>query len=818
MKSFSWKAVRRRGAALVVVLSTILLLTAIVVSFTIAMRMERQAARYYSERTKADLFAAEAVESVKAIIQSATASSNGWVSMPGRIISWPTNAPGSIVTNDLFSGSTPDTNAPDLNRFVLSEDEKTAVTGADDTNAAMRVAWVYVFKDGTRSSDLSHTNTSPVIGRFAYWADDESARIDLNTAWQHQSNASISHPGQVELRALPGITAVEASVLHDAATNTPFNSPDEARRLDGLGGILSSNRFLTTHFTHSPRLNPWGEPKICLTTQLSNLSANIQALTNRSDYFLDILSTDNADPGSSSSLSSTKLSHQLIRLRDLLSRTDWPCLEGKSFAQKFKPGLETNRITQFALDIVDYVRSAETTNAVVAPARVTWASSNSLTTVAPSDARALIGVTRRPLLTELGCAVSDARSTNGFEIKVLAELYLPPGFNAGSVSLANTSINVKMSAVGTNTIPLSQTNYPMTSSVNTLTSGNYAVLMAQFFAPAIVSRPTSLKVRVGVLLPALPNAYVEVCPIDLNATINLPVNAPGTYSNISPTNTADVISAEVDDPRINKYSGDWIVRTSGSTFGAQNSIFGNGMSAGGPAPADGASAAASLRMLPPKGTGNSFGISSVAELGCVTTGNEVMASGVPWRTVRLQPRTAATKDTLPDWALLDLFEVPVRPTNNSPLYFPGTNAVAGRVNLNASTTEPFTNIVRMNAIQGVFTNITGGASSAILSNIFNHTTTTAGILRIPGVYSSVGELAEIAGIADGGESSEAVLRRSADLFSTQGNVFRVFAVGQTLQQTPAGKIVIQAEKSVITLIERRETGGLRTVYWKGLPF
>lgn len=818
MKSFSWKTIRRRGAALIVVLSTILLLTAIVVSFTMAMRMERQAAHYYSERTKADLFAAEAVESAKAIIQSATASSNGWVSMPGRIVSWPTNAPDSITTNDLFSGSTSNTSDPDLNRFVLSEDEKTAITGTDVTNAAMRVAWVYVFKDGTRSLDLSHTNTSPVIGRFAYWADDESARIDLNTAWQHQSNASISHPSQVELTALPGITTAEADALHEAATNKPFNSPEEARRLDGLGGILSSNRFLTTHFTHSPQLNPWGEPKIYLTTQLSNLPAEIQSLTNRSDYFLDILNADNVDPGTSTVLNSTKLSYQLIRLRDLLSRTNWPCLEGKSFAQKFKSGLNTNRITQLALDIVDYVRSAETTNPGVAPARVTWASTNTLTTSNPSDANALIGVSRRPLLTEIGCAITDTtNSANGFEIKLLAELYLPAGFNAGSVSLAGTQVNVKMSAVGTNTITLSQTNYVMTPSTNTLASGSYAVLMTKFSTTAIVSRPTTLKTRIA-LLPAGMSSYIEVCPLDAGATISLPVNALGTYSNISANNPADVVSAEVDDPRINKNAADWVVRASGNTFGAQNSIFGNGMTAAVSPPPDGASALSSLHMPPPKGTGNSYGVSSVAELGYVTTGNEVTAGGVPWRTVRLQPRTSATKDTLPDWALLDLFVAPARPTNNAALYFPGTNTVAGRVNLNASTMQPFTDIVRMNAIQGVFTNLTGVSSGTILDNIFNHTTTTADILRIPGVYSSVGELAEIAGVADGGESSEANLRQSADLFSTQGNVFRVFAVGQTIQQTPSGRMIIQAEKSVITLIERRETGGLRTIYWKVLPF
>ena len=816
----SWPYARRAGAALIVVLATIVLLAAIVVSLTVAMRMERQAAHYYSERARADLFAAEAVESVKAQLQSATAPGMGWVSAPGRIYSWQTNAPGTISTNDLFSGTAAsgDTNAPDLNRFVLSEDERTAILGGSDTNTPMRVAWIYVFKDGVRSTDLSHTNVSPVIGRFGYWADDESARVNLNTAWQRQAAAGIGHPSQVELTALPGVTATGALALHNSATAAPFNSPDDARRLAGLGSVLSTNRFSTTFHTQSPRLNPWGEPKIYLTTQLSNLPVNIQSLTNRSDYFLDILNVANSDPGLASNINETKLSAQLIRIRDLLNRTDWPYENGQSFGQKFK-SFDTNRIALIALNIIDYVRSAETTNTIIGPTRVTSASPNSYTTLNPFNSNSLIGVTRRPLLTEVGWAIDDSPATpQGYRIKILAELYLPPNYGLSSYPMSGAFMTADFTALGTNTITVPQvTSLTTTASVANLAAGGYGVLMSEFTATNITHRPTTIKGRVAIRFGS---QNIEFCPA-VNATkIDLPANPVGTYSNITAASTAGVTSAEGDDPRINKAPGDWQVRTSGNSFGSANSIFGNGMNAGIVPPPDGSEALSSLVMPPPKGTGGSWGVLSVAELGFITTGDEQTTNGVPWRTIRLRPRTAATQNTLPDWALLELFEAPVRPTNNSAQYFPQTNTVAGRINLNASAIQPFTNLVRPSPVTSVFTNVanTSVPYATALANIASRNTAVPGILTLPETYASAGELAEVAGLTSAGESREAVLRQFADLFTTRGNVFRVYAVGQALQQTPSGKFIIQAEKSVIAVLERSDTGGTRTVYWKVLPF
>lgn len=77
-----------RAAALIIVLIVILFLSIIVVSLSVAMRMERQAAFYFSERSRADLMAAEGVEMAKILLNQAFDTNNYVVSGPGRLVSW----------------------------------------------------------------------------------------------------------------------------------------------------------------------------------------------------------------------------------------------------------------------------------------------------------------------------------------------------------------------------------------------------------------------------------------------------------------------------------------------------------------------------------------------------------------------------------------------------------------------------------------------------------------------------------------------------------------------------------------------------------
>jgi type II secretory pathway pseudopilin PulG len=46
----------------------------------------------------------------------------------------------------------------------------------------MPVAWLYELQDGTLASPSAATTANPIAGRIAFWTDDETCKIDINTA------------------------------------------------------------------------------------------------------------------------------------------------------------------------------------------------------------------------------------------------------------------------------------------------------------------------------------------------------------------------------------------------------------------------------------------------------------------------------------------------------------------------------------------------------------------------------------------------------------------------------------------------------------
>lgn len=809
----SRRSLKKRATALVVVLSIIVFLSLLVVALSAAMRMDRQAAHYYSERARAEFLAREGVEYVKAALLAGTGATNRWVSMPGRIVSsvgLPSETP-----MDLFSGT--ETNAAaapnalaavDLNRSAVSDDSAEAILPA---GPALRVGWIYVRQNGLceTNQNPSLTDTAnPIVGRFAYWTDDESSRIDLNTAWKRQNNTnSPAHPDKVSLQQISdNLTEADADAIRGAVTNFPFLSPDDARRLSApLGSILSTNRFAVGSYSHSPELNPWGEPKIILTTQASRARG--------STNFLDIVLTDNTDPGKLAALSTNKVTAQLNKLTELLSRTNWP-YASQSFAQKYG---STNAL-QLALDILEYVRAAESTEQVVQGMRLhpLGGGAYEYDNAGVVAEGSLVGATRRPMLTELGIWMSPplTNAATGrlyFDISTKAEIYLPARYAQSPVNLEGKvfSINFTDQDGGT-----SRSYDFVISPANTvncnLAPGNFAVATFQTNTLSssiiVTNRPTALYMRSVLNAMAAGSGWAsavwDIAPAARNPATNNYIRYTLDAAGGSATN---ITSMQVNDPRINKNKANWVhgnatwgtlPKTSVTASPPQDTDAGGGISE------------ASLFMPPAKSPAGTVG--SAGELGYVST-------SVPWRTVRLQP--APNGPAPADWALLDLFAAPILPSSDE-MYLPRTNVVAGRVNLNAAI-QPFTNLSRLQPLGALFrgvTNLTLTADQAS-SNIASLKFATG--YQGTNYYRSAGELAEIQGIADRGEASESVIRDMASLATVQGNVFRVFSVGQTLKQTPGGKLVPQAEKSLVALIERYDEGGTsryRTVYWKVLPF
>lgn len=235
----------------------------------------------------------------------------------------------------------------------------------------------------------------------------------------------------------------------------------------------------------------------------------------------------------------------------------------------------------------------------------------------------------------------------------------------------------------------------------------------------------------------------------------------------------------------------------------------------------GTSASSTGQMLNPNGV-----VQSVAELGFIHTGNDITASSlpVPSRTLRLQPKNNA--NSLPDWALLDMFTVPAKSKDTAPwpsafslTSTDSARSIGGRINLNA-TIFPFTDsnsvvIKRTKHLEAALlgalnmpnstTTLSSAQSASLAATILNFTPASANLGNTGNQYGfsyflSRGELAEVDLAANGGEDSEELLRSTIDLFTTRSNIFHIYSIGQVIKQQSSGTIAVQAEKRLETLV------------------
>jgi len=104
-------------------------------------------------------------------------------------------------------------------------------TGGDTQRLPMPVEWLYVLEDGTLgtldaenkfSGAVAPTAENPIVGRVAFWADDETSKVNINTAsepthWAvptfiHEEDAGYARyqPASGELQRYPGHPATTA--------------------------------------------------------------------------------------------------------------------------------------------------------------------------------------------------------------------------------------------------------------------------------------------------------------------------------------------------------------------------------------------------------------------------------------------------------------------------------------------------------------------------------------------------------------------------------------------------------------------------------
>ena len=894
--------VRRGGqnsSALVMVLLAIVLATVMVLAIMAGAQVERQTAFYYEERTRADALAQSGLDHAVGLLRTTMGGTNQSAQIgPGQIVTLTYPSPGAMpvysVTN-LSSDVLGPCNTNLAGNYAPPNLNAQSLDGTypiDGGGSLMQVRWIYVYKDGTLSAVDTPTNsaTNPLTGRYAFWIDNSSSRINLNTAWTRNgnTNASPMSVSRVTLNAVAGFPTTETQTNAVAAN---FNSDYDLRTPDIVSAV-STNRYDYTFYNHSSDgLNPFGKPKIYLTTQLANLPPGFTNVSNYTNYFLSILANNSSgsypaayvDPGIAANLNDARITGVVNNLYSYLTNTAWPEFPGQSYAGKYWGSSSDPRIYQLAVNIVEYVRAKESQQKIVCAIKGSVSGGVfTSTTVADAGgnqnglpgAMPLIGVTRTPLITEMGMYWSPG-SMHYFIMQT--EIYLPPNVGIDSLNATDFDMEHQFECTNINAPtgyanrfwalpygggPVSDPGTSTQSSFELATGSSFPLTANNRYAQVFMEQsdgdfgsttsgvflnrpPTSFRFWAGIAPVNYPYALSASAPSDFWGPPAL-ASSPGigpinlTTANIG---TPMANSWQIDDPLTGVLSTNWQLKP--STWGATNT----GVRTVGQAPSSlystqpqqdtdssGNITDVGWRMPYPYGYVNAAGITpnpsgrmdSLAELGYVNTGgvcwtNSTSWNGVPWRTLRLQPTSASG---LPDWALLDLFALPIPSTNfiYQPYSYgsPAGLAVGGRVNPNRL--YPFTNTIRATPLMALLY----GATNPIAGT--TNTLATAGTLATNilqmslaeghgswaaydstnGVYAHIGELAEITGMADGGESSEGNLFEPLAQTTTSGNVFTVYTIGQALRQTPTGGIVINGEKRYQAAIEKVMTPNATT--------
>ena len=227
------------GAALIMVLTCLVLVTALALALLNRVEADRTSSAAYKGGANSRNLSEYAVNVVMAQITAATTGANAgnaWASQPGAVRVYSAtgtnllniyklyssaNMTGdqSIVTGDASTlanwSNNPslytDLNAPVNSVYPILDPSATnsvqgfAISGAPSSSASqpapMPVSWLYVLRDGTlvaptgtgTAATISGASaTNPITGRIAFWTDDETCKVNINTAagaeWNFASN------------------------------------------------------------------------------------------------------------------------------------------------------------------------------------------------------------------------------------------------------------------------------------------------------------------------------------------------------------------------------------------------------------------------------------------------------------------------------------------------------------------------------------------------------------------------------------------------------------------------------------------------------
>ena len=275
------------ASALIITLLVVLLLTTIAVSFLSTARLEQTATRNYSAKTMAEQFAISATEQAVAKIEQGFAvngtATTVTTTQPGAI--WQFTFSGGICTAvatknpvELFSGTGNVTTNGTANLNNLQSPSSNSTPTSNQ--------WTIT---GNASEQINVpleniTSNGTILGRIAYYVDDEGTKLNVNAATGNRSTLNVGARPQ-DIAAIVSATQVASfsTVVNNSTTNNSsvtgwsyFFRPEQvSAAVTGFSGnntpflsTATTSASSTANITHL--LTPWGTQRIPINTLSTN--------------------------------------------------------------------------------------------------------------------------------------------------------------------------------------------------------------------------------------------------------------------------------------------------------------------------------------------------------------------------------------------------------------------------------------------------------------------------------------------------------------------------------------------------------------------
>jgi hypothetical protein len=725
-------------------LGILAIVTLLVIAFATSMRVENMASKNFNDAIKARELAQAAVDQAVATIRQSTQlrtnspAVSTYVTFPGYAM---TNHNGVVGPIALYS-------AP-LSVDIVNMNDGFWITGQNPveypppTAPQMNVGWIYVDENGNvgPTTPLS-TPAVPLVGRFAFWVDDEASKININTAWTRgpanpvtldpfsTANAAYGAPNEVDLSALlPGLNAF-VGVIQGRQTLPPgFTTIEEVKLVDTSVPPIPDSNFNTNRFY----LTTYSDD-----AYFPGYTADLDVFDRPRRVLSSLTNTPDIDGSADGAYT---------RLADpLLAKVFSPSVGAPvgSFATKYG----ANGLKQIIANIIAYQ---------IDP-----------TTTAPPDDAAntppnYLGLARTPYINEAQVRYDTALdpATGNTNVTQIVSVELFYMYNGTYAPAPDTVTIPSVAAVAGLPAGPFVFNIPAAPAFSSGSIYYYSITNGPVQAttwPQPIPAQT-IDITYGRLYGGVPKR------LDF-ARVPLP---PGADLNAFPMSS--IQGAEANDPAVNDNGvttpSEWTPYTSAGTLGVQNNAYNP--------PAD---PTLLPKALPSKAVMRIGPMNSIGELGFIHTPNS-------WQYLTLQPGGGATPGDgqIPDWAILDFFAV------GAP--YAGPTPTRGRININSSVPLLPIATTRLIPLEALLNTLVLPATlPTVAADIYHDNNTVRtdkyGMQAPPdGVFDTIGEICEVLSLANGATTQagkEATIRRIANLITVRSNTFTVWVIAQSIKE------------------------------------